>query len=301
MLNPVQKQIPYEPGPFRLRIGLARLDPADWLRVDQNMPGELAEKRRLLSERHQEVFAALPEADRGSREVLEMLVRHLLEHYPDTYDSAGSVVSNRATGESFDLAGSPLHPLELAGRLVQEDLCLMGQRPAGRDYALTAACLCFPTRWRLSEKLGLSLDEMHAPVPGYEAELSGPVNGLFDRMRVDRPVERANWSVHDQPDLHQPTGHGRAAYTNAVTSQNAGDHLWLRSERQTLRRLPDSGDILFTIRVYVRPLHTVPEDPGEAARLASALEGIGDDFRLYKSLPPIIDAAIAWLRASADR
>jgi hypothetical protein len=295
-LRPVKKPAPFEPGPFRLRMGLSNLDLAHWIQVDEKMPLDLAEKRRLLAERHQDVFAAMPAAEDGAREVLELLVAHLPVAYPDVYEGVGSVFVNNATQETWDLSELPLHPLELAGRLVQEDLCLLGRASDASDYVLTGACLCFPTRWRLSEKIGRSLDDVHSPVPQYGDQLSSSVKGLFDRIRADRPVMRENWSVLDDPALYQPTGHGRRAYSSAVTPESAGETLWLRVERQTLRRLPLTGDVLFTIRVYVRPLGDVAEDPAEAARLASALEGVGDDMRIYKSLPPFIEAAIEWLR-----
>jgi len=302
-LGPVEYLAPFEAGPFKLRMGLSGLDLADWIEVDENMPAELAEKRRLLSERHQDVFAALRVAEDGAREVLELLLAHLPEIYPQVYVRTGNRFVNRATNETWNLTETRLHPLELAGRLVQEDLCLLGRTSDEGDYVLTAACLCFPSRWRLSEKIGGSLDAMHAPVPGYGARLSDSVNGLFDRLRVDRPVLRSNWSVVDDAALYQPSGHGRTAYSSSVTPENAGEMLWLRTERQTLRRLPASGDILFTIRVHVRPLSELAEEPEQAVRLASALEGVGDDLRVYKSLPPIIEAATAWLRgcgASSD-
>ena len=73
------------------------------------------------------VFAALPAADDGAREVLELLVAHLTSAFPQVYRKTGSQLVNTATHETWNLAKSHLHPLELAGRLVQEDLCLLGR------------------------------------------------------------------------------------------------------------------------------------------------------------------------------
>ena len=68
----------------------------------------------------------------------------------------------------------------------------------------------------------------------------------------------------DDPTLFQPTGKWRTAHDATITEQNAGERLFLRVERQTLRRLPDSGAVLFGIRVHVYPLAdavTTPEAP----------------------------------------
>ncbi len=44
----------------------------------------------------------------------------------------------------------------------------------------------------------------------------------------------------------------------------------MRVERQTLRKMPGSGDILFTIRIYLDPLKAILSQP-DAARLSAAL------------------------------
>jgi len=54
----------------------------------------------------------------------------------------------------------------------------------------------------------------------------------------------------------------------------------LRVERQTLRRLPRSGAIVFTIRVYLTPLAEL--GPGEAGRLAAAIRGVKEQEVVYR-------------------
>ncbi len=222
------------------------------------------------------------------------------ERYPQAYARRGDRLHNLATGEAWDMRAQDMHPLELAARLVQEDLCLLGQVEPGGDYLLTAACVCFPTRWNLAEKAGRPLDAIHEPVPGYEPTLASPMNRLFARMKAERPVWRLNWSVLDDPALYQPGGHGRIAPRTGITAANAGERLWLRMERQTLRRLPHSGDILFTIRIYVQPLSALADRPQRAAQLAGALGAIEPGMAAYKGLPAIRDAAIAWLMQTTD-
>jgi hypothetical protein len=66
-------------------------------------------------------------------------------------------------------------------------------------------------------------------------------------------------------------------------------------ERQTLRRLPRTGDILFTIRVLLRPLHALATRPEDAAALAATLRALPPAMQRYKSLAPFLDAVLAWL------
>jgi hypothetical protein len=276
-------------------MGLTPLDLHDWIEPDAHMAVDLAEKERLLRERHGEVFIALPEAADSSAEVLELLTSYLPERFPTLYRRVGRQIENRVTRQHWQVTQHGLHPLDLAGRLVQEDLCLMQPAADRAQYRLVGASVCFPTRWRLAEKMGQSLSAIHLPVPDYAAQLDATMDRLFSRLKVERPVCRLNWGLVDNPTLFQPSGHGRRDHNAAITAHNAGDRLWLRMERQTLRRLPRTGDILFTIRIYVQPLCEVAAHPERAAHLATAMRALPPHMRGYKSLYPFMEAALQWL------
>ena len=123
---------PYLSGDFRMEMGLHALDLADWIEIDTNFPQDLALKGQLLTQRRDEVFVSLPQADPGASEVLALLAEHLPRRFPAFFERDGDLLRNQITGERFDLAASDLHPLDLAGRLVQEDLCLMAADGEGR-------------------------------------------------------------------------------------------------------------------------------------------------------------------------
>jgi hypothetical protein len=288
---------PFLEPPYRMTMGLLPLAPAEWLYVDDAFAADIAEKERLLAERHAEVFAAEPDAEAGAREVLERLAAHLWERYPEHYRREGEHLLRLHDGRRIDLAAGALHPLDLAGRLVQEDLCLMRKRADG--HVLVGASLCFPTRWRLAEKIGRPLAPIHAPVPGFAATLGAPVERFFDRLAPGRAVWRANWGLCDDPALFQPSGHFRGAHNPAITPENAGDTLWLRVERQTLTRLPNSGDILFTIRILQEPVAKTAAVPARARRLAALVRSMPAELKRYKSLPPFEAALLGYLDRAA--
>ena len=75
----------------------------------------------------------------------------------------------------------------------------------------------------------------------------------------------------------------------------APGHLWLRSERQTLRRLPRTGGVLFTILVQQAPLGVLADHPAQAAALAARLRAQPDDLTRMNGLAPHRDAVLAWL------
>jgi hypothetical protein len=280
--------LPFEAGPHRLQMGLMALKPQDWIEIDDTLASTLVAKRRLLAERHDEVFAALPGTEAAGAEVLDLLADHLPRRFPTQYPRMNTTIAIAATGDLVGIGTPGVHPLETAARLVPEDLCLMRRTESG--YVLAAASVCFPSRWRLADKIGRSLAAIHEPVPGYAETLGRPVERFFDKITVDRPVWRLNWTIHDSPALFQPAGTKRPPPTDFARA------VFLRVERQTLRRLPQSGDVLFTIRTYVTPLGEIAQDADTARRLAAAIETLPGALRDYRSLTQFADALVAWLR-----
>ncbi len=284
--------LPFDGGRFRLMMGLMPLPPAEWIDCDSDLAQDLAAKRRLLETRREEVFAALPEAEAPAAELLRLLVDHLLQYQGSVFARHGDQLFNDATGERWDLARAALHPLDLAGRLVQEDLCLMQRDDAGETYRLIGASLCSPSRWRLADKIGLPLGGIHEPVPGYAEKLKRPVDRFFAALLPEKPVWRLNWGIADDPAPFQPVA-TRAA--RAATADTAGELLWLRVERQTLRRLPETGAVVFTIRTHITRLDATIRSPGAAADLAAALREMPEATRRYKHIAPILPALLGWL------
>jgi hypothetical protein len=71
--------------------------------------------------------------------------------------------------------------------------------------------------------------------------------------------------------------------TELITNDNAGQVMYLRCERQTLRRLPISDTILFTIKTYTTKIEDVcRNDPDTAKRLASAIRNWPPEIIKYK-------------------
>jgi len=221
------------------------------------------------------------------------LLNYLLEQFPQYYRQQGKTIENISTGQVWDVTDFEAAPLDLAGRLVQEDLLLM--QPSSEGYILAAASLCFPLRWQLRKKLGRPMAQIHQAVPGYHDKLKRPVDSFFDRLKSEHPVWRVNWSIVNSPELFLVYGKQKLGSDRLINAENAGKKLWIRLERQTLRRLMVSGDILFTIRTYVYPLQVIEDDPAMAHNLAEAVKQIPPEMQSYKNLLPIREALLSYL------
>ena len=269
-------EIDLDPSAEWLRMGTRNLGRRPWLVVDDRRRAELALKARLLAERHEEVLQVEsgPEAEAAGRSTLALVEADLV---------ARGVAIDRADGGP--MGETELHPLDRAGRLVQEDLCLMRRDPD--TWVLAGGSLCFPSRWRLIDKMGLPTTEVHGPVVGYRSELAARVDHLFDRLAdgaVDRIVWRRNWFVHPDPELHQPdrppTG------DPILPAADCLDGLFLRSERQTLRRLDPDGWILFTIRIQQEPLSAFVADPERRRALIEWLRAAPPPQQAHRGVAP---------------
>ncbi|MEM7471023.1 MAG: DUF3445 domain-containing protein [Pseudomonadota bacterium] len=200
--------------------GVQPLDMNDWLQFDDAYEAQLSERSRLLSMRQDQVLQRLPDAGAAEEELARFVDAQLSRLGVPGLDS------------------SEPDPLKrIAGRVV-EDMCLLEKR--GDEHVLISALLCFPANWRLAEKLGRPLSAIHAPVKPYTQDMARRVQRLFDAVKVGRPLWRANALRYATPDLFQPDRHVAQSDVPVGTG-------YLRSERQSVLRLPETGAVVFSI------------------------------------------------------
>jgi hypothetical protein len=247
MTQPFQ-HTPWDGSSKPFTIGMRPIALADWIEVDERLAAHLDEKARLEAADLAAVFRAEPGTEAAQRELLDALVGHLAAHQAATHRLAEGRIELPRAGRSIDLATNAA-PLLIASRLVQEDICLM--RRADDGWRLVAAALAFPSSWRLAEKIGRPMTAIHAPVPGFAGRMDQMVARIFDKLAPAQPVERFNWSLYEDARLHHPQPHTKA-WRGPDGSIDPG-RVHVRVERQTLTKLPLSGDIAFTIRIHQNP------------------------------------------------
>ncbi|MBM14577.1 MAG: hypothetical protein CMH75_00560 [Nitrospina sp.] len=302
-INHRPPHFPFEDPPFVLSMGLLKIPDTEWFEIFDltERALQLLEKRRLLASIYKDVFMADASALQASICVLSLILENLTTCRPDLYSLNRNTIELKPhknfAGEKFsiDLRMSGMHPLDLAARLVQEDLIIM--MPPEKDkrgWWLAAGSLAFPSRWDLNDKFSKTMDAIHAPVPFYNDQLKNPTNKFFDQMPCDEIFARRNWSLYDTPSLRQD-GTKSIVKNTHINSKNAGEQLWLRVERQTLRKLKDTGAILFTIRIHIRPLKQLGKFEGVAKRLAKALSALPPEMQAYKQTNIFSDSVQEYL------
>ena len=288
---------PYASGKPSFSIGLAPIDAADWIEQDELLVEQLALKETILAQERAAAFAELEGSEGGQAEVLQLLAAHLPARYPDVYRREGEALRVLPSDRLVALEGAPA--LLTASRLVQEDLLLMRRDDEG--WRLVAGSLCFPSTWVLAEKIGRPMDAIHAPVSGYAGKMAGMVARIFDNLKAEQPVERFNWSIYGDAQLRH--AQSKQDPLRRFPPDQSAAHAHIRVERQTLRRLPLSGDILFTVRVHVDPAAALPADPRgrELARaLHDRLAALSPDELAYKGIVEARERLLAALAALAE-
>lgn len=289
---PAFAHTPYDGTSRPFSVGLNRLDLGDWIEPDARLVEALAEKERLWAQDRSTVFAAEPNTGDQQAKTRDLIVDHIKALFPEIYAKKKDAIAIKPADRLVDL-GPPEEALAMASRLIHEDLCLLHRDEEG--WRLVAAAVFFPSFWRLADKIGRPLADVHGPVPGYADTLARRVDRILDFMPTDQPLWRANWSLVPGPELHRPELTQDHAWAAA-----GGDPLtevFVRVERQTIRRVPGVGDILFTIKVCMDPLGDLAnqdEGPILARGLKAQLEALSEAQAAYKGVlgvrPALLDA-----------
>jgi len=238
----VEELLPQARGGGALKIALSALGEDEWLQPEPDLGA-----RNAGFDCFPDAVKLLPEADAPGQELAAML------------SSTGG--------------------LEGAARAAWEDMCLLTRRPEEEIYRLVGAAVAFPTDWRPADKLGRPLTTLHAPIHGYEDQLATGVDKFMAKLKPGGIYGRCNWFVAPTDALRWVAEPPEQAFAH-VTADNAGETLYVRSERQTLRKLPQTGAIVFTIGVYVAPLGSL--SPDNIARMAESIATIPEPEALRR-------------------
>lgn len=211
-------------------------------------------------------------------------------------------IDNLFTGESLNIVERPLaeDPMRMSARLIQDDLALMFEKPDGQYYLLAGAIL-LAGFWRLEDKFKMPLSEIHTSgdVPQFQNKLEKGMMNFFRRLKPEDPVLRNNYFIQVDEQLPWSYSIGsedaKSVSWNTAEKNKAIENHFFRSERQSLRRLPRSGAVVFTIRTYFEPITKVANEPYVPGRLASAVRSWGDDVSQYKGKERYGDVLLEYL------
>lgn len=265
----------FSDGPFRFRLGTRPGDAGGFFSPTEANREILAERRRWLQS--DQARHAILRPDGAS--VLDAAIDELL-----TPSQQGAL----------SIVATPYEKLIALGAVLEPDLVFLQRDSAGR-MVVVGGCVCFPTNWRLTDKLGQPVGMVHDVVPGLNSAIGPAIDNFLARMKPGC-WERSNWGMSRSAERNQ---HPQVHPSGFPTDCTIGE-VWLRIEDQALVPLPEVAGVVFGIRVRHVALGEILQCPAAAERLLTAIETMPADMLRYKNLTAIRERLIHWLRSALD-
>jgi hypothetical protein len=189
---------PYNFPPIRERtstkmaMGLKRLDESNWLTLDSAYLPEHFLRCHLLCTKRPRVLQTLRGSEAACHEVLSLVVTFLASRFPQhftltTTSLGGLAIHSHLTNEIFPIGQQNCpNPLEIAAKLSMEDFNILVKNQETGEYELKASATLFPAGWKLQERIGTSMANLHRPVPGWKEKLGGSVNRYFSSLLISQ-------------------------------------------------------------------------------------------------------------------
>ncbi len=251
-------------GPFAFRMGLKRGESDIFFRNRSGDEVLINQRKQVLADFPEQCSVLLPEGE------------PLLGEFNNLLQNWGVIqapISNRCLGETL-----------------APDFLLLKANESGMPILL-GGCVCFPSSWAFEEKIGLSLDWIHAVVPTLNETLGGKARSFLEQMPIGQAWLRTNWGLTATSDLNQHP----SRKLPGLTSKTDPETITFRIERQALIALPNTGGILFGIRLETFPLKDLKNDSGARSGLLEALKTMPSEIASYKNLTAICPNLIRWL------
>ncbi len=259
-------------------MGLRRSESAADFFADVNPTGAMRQERtHWLAEEPHKYAVLLPEAEPALNETIKLA---------------------RAWGAFFDdddsAENDPFARLLGLGRAWEPDFVWMHPTQDGVHH-LIGGVVCFPSVWALTDKVSRPMSFVHEPVPELNPSIGRQIE-LFLRQQEPGVVwRRENWSLSRESWLNQHTSRPRRRLDETV----GVDDVWFRLEHQLLLKLPQSGSILFGIRVEVVPFRAVVENELAATRFARLLSTMSPTAAGYKDILTVRPILLKMLTSSS--
>lgn len=295
---------------YTITMGIRNMEWDSWIELDNEWLKYHQEKLQRVADLGTDLYGTFPEARAAAFELLDEFWLYLPARYPALFRQLDTGIENLLTGEVFTFRNCNRlevkeDPMLMAAKMVQDDLAIMVEGKDG-NYVLKAGAIILPGFWRFKDKVGMPLNMIHTSgdVPKYQQKLQSGMTKFFTRLTCDKPVVRNNyfiqtdselgWSVSIGPEHSENVGWYTAS--PAVTP----DQLYFRSERQSLRRLPKTGAVVFTIRTYFCPITEICKEPHIPRRLLDGIESWSDDVREYRGYDKFKDVLLPYLEERAQ-
>lgn len=241
--------------PYHQTMALVKLDMNHWGVMDHEYHRFLTEKRETFFnydvEKLQDSVLYKKMTDGKCNEVFyefrDFVVNHYTHRFPNLFSRRGNVVYNHIMDEEYDMDN--MDPFLVVTRIAMEDFYVCLKNEELEQLQCIGVSVAFGGGgFPITPLVGDTMDAIHKPVPYYEEKLKKSMNRWFDKFTD--PVERGAWHIVWDKSLQCSELYSKLRelseaeykeYVETIPFEN----FEIRTERQTLIKLPKTGAVIF--------------------------------------------------------
>lgn len=281
----VKQYYPFNGSKNRLRVGLHSIAESEWIQYEDDFSSRIEEKQRLILQQKPRVIQSITGSEAAQNELLENILLYIDTYQKDLFTVNENAVLSHVDNRIYKLADYQSRPLELISYLAIDDFCLLDK--LNDDYRLNAASVCAPTYWELAEKIGKPMKEVHASIPRLEDKIGRMIRHFFINLQPDHYYQRANWFLMTTPKMPLfKDDHNNDTDVGALNVGNIMQKLYLRCERQSFRKLAQTKNIVFGIKIYVAPLSIIEKHKEIAKDMILSVQAMSVEQKQLLGITP---------------
>lgn len=166
----------------------------EWIRMDRGYVDRIEERKQVMQSNPKEAFGSNAIVDPAIAELYQEIMDFLPRRFPTMFDLCGDSLYNKVTGQSYSVNLTELDPMTMLrnlGENVEEDFYIMCP-DSDNELRLQGYIACFPGGFLSPSRVGMSMREIHQPVPGYEARIGKGADRFLARLEGGAFVGRMN-------------------------------------------------------------------------------------------------------------
>ncbi|WP_338751843.1 DUF3445 domain-containing protein [Bacillus sp. FJAT-52991] len=304
-----QFTFPFKAKTYRYSNDLVELgvENVNFMKITPEYEVQIRKKREMLDAEPNVRYQSFPHTMEMQWEFLEMIIDMAVEKYPEHFkvEKKGDqwTFYNLILGEEEnfifgDETSIPYEPYDFIGRHFHNDFMLMVHRDD--NFHLEVAQISFAALFSPNWNLGMTFNEIHAPVPFVSrdgVDLVDRIRKFLLTVEPGKPRTRVNWNLMaDRWDVNYETMDIWGPERDKVTKENAGKLVHLRVEEQWFIRMPRSNAILFVLDTQFLPLEDLQKRPEWLELTYSNLSDIPDYMAEYKGMAPFLPQSVEYLK-----
>jgi len=151
------------------------------------------ERQELFRKYGSKVLDFLPGSELVCKELMEMCLQFYCARYPAYFSlsSDKSTFHNKLLQTDTDIKS--IHPLHVLLNNIPEDFGIVLRNEKDGMYYFRAGLICSSLGWNVGTKIGMSLQQIHQPIPDYKEKMSLSMDRYFSKMPTHAPIQRGSW------------------------------------------------------------------------------------------------------------